>query len=156
MERTRTYECMILLDNREVRNGWQSLKDSIAGVFTKHGAEIASSKRWDERRLAYPIKGQLRGTYLLIYTTCDTQQMAGIRRDLQFNESVLRSLLQVCDEVPQSAYEPEAAFDHTAVAIDDAPDEAPAAAEPEAPAEASAEAETETETEATTAGEEKA
>lgn len=134
MQRTRTYECMLLLDNREVRNGWQSLKDSVAGLFTKHGAEIVSSKRWDERRLAYPIKGQQRGTFLLTYAKCDTQQLAGIRRDLQFNESVMRSLLTLCEEVPQSAFEPEAAFDHTAVAIDDSPSEPEAVVE-EAPVE---------------------
>jgi small subunit ribosomal protein S6 len=29
--------------------------------------KILSSRRWDERRLAYPIKGQNRGTYLLVY-----------------------------------------------------------------------------------------
>lgn len=146
---------MILLDNREVRNGWQSLKDSIAGIFGKHGAEIVSSKRWDERRLAYPIKGQQRGTFLLTYAKCDTQQMAGIRRDLQFNESVLRNMMLVCDEVPQSAYEPEAAFDHTAVAIEDtqaaepaAAEEAPAESEPEAGAAAEPATATATETQA--------
>jgi small subunit ribosomal protein S6 len=126
---------MILLDNREVRNGWQALKDSVAAIFTKHGAEVVSSKRWDERRLAYPIKGQLRGTYLLAYVKSDTQQVVGIRRDLQFNESVLRSMMLVCEEVPQSAFEPEAAFDHTAVAIDDAPSATETAAEQAAAAE---------------------
>ena len=63
--KTRTYECMCLLDNREVRKGWQPLKDAVAGVFNKHGARILSARRWDERRLAYAIKGQQRGTYLL-------------------------------------------------------------------------------------------
>jgi ribosomal protein S6 len=123
---------MCLLDNREVRNGWQPLKDAVAGHFTKHGAKILSARRWDERRLAYPIKGQNRGTYLLVYFSADTQAVAGIRRDLQFNESVLRSLLVDCAEVPAGAYEPEAAFDVNAIPADDAPDviEEPAA-EPE-------------------------
>jgi ribosomal protein S6 len=77
-------------------------------MFTKHGAKILSSRRWDERRLAYPIEGQQRGTYLLVYFAVDTQAVAAIRRDLQFNESLLRSLLVECAEVPQGAYEPEA------------------------------------------------
>ncbi|GAB4152486.1 MAG: hypothetical protein Fur0037_21290 [Planctomycetota bacterium] len=110
---------MILLDNREVRAGWQNLKDDVVGIFAKHNAEVVSSKRWDERRLAYPIRGQMRGTYLLTYAKCDTQALAGIRRDLQFHEAVLRSLLKVCDEIPEAAYEPEAAFDPTAVVVDE-------------------------------------
>lgn len=141
MQRTRTYECMCLLDNREVRKGWQPLKDAVVGQFTKHGAKVLSSRRWDERRLAYPIKGQLRGTYLLVYFAADTQALTGIRRDLQFNESLLRYLLLECAEVPQAAYEPEADFDVNTIPSDDAPQPTPAAApEPEAPADAATEA----------------
>ena len=130
LDRTNTYECMCVLDNREVRNGWQTLKDAVAGIFTKHGAQILSSRRWEERRLAYPIRRQQRGTYLLTYFKSDTQQLTGIRRDLQFQESVLRSLVLACEEVPQSAYEPEAAFDVNAIPSEDAP----AASPPVAPA----------------------
>ena len=133
MQRTRTYECMCLLDNREVRKGWQPLKDAVLAMFTKHGAKILSGKRWEERRLAYPIKGQHRGTYLLVYFSADTQALGGIRRDLQFNESLLRYLLVECAEVPQGAYEPEAAFDVNAIPSDDAPPPPPPApaAEPD-------------------------
>lgn len=141
MQRTRTYECMCLLDNREVRKGWQPLKDAVVGQFTKHGAKVLSARRWEERRLAYPIKGQHRGTYLLVYFGADTQTVAGIRRDLQFNESLLRYLLLECAEVPQAAYEPEAAFDVNAIPSDDAPVPVPAPApEAEAPAEGPVEA----------------
>ena len=121
MQRTRTYECMCLLDNREVRKGWQPLKDSVSGLFTKHGAQILSARRWDERRLAYPIDGQQRATYLLAYLKADTQSITGIRRDLQFSDLVLRSLVLSCEEVPQSAYEPEADFDVNAIPVDDSP-----------------------------------
>ncbi|HZN41753.1 MAG TPA: 30S ribosomal protein S6 [Planctomycetota bacterium] len=121
MERTRTYECMCLLDNREVRKGWQPLKDSVLAMFTKHGAKVLSGRRWDERRLAYPIKGQQRGTYLLVYFSANTQVLGAIRRDLQFNESLLRFLLVECEDVPQAAYEPEAAFDINTIPSDDAP-----------------------------------
>jgi small subunit ribosomal protein S6 len=128
---------MCLLDNREVRKGWQPLKDAITGLFTKHGAKILSSRRWEERRLAYPINGQHRGTYLLVYFAVDTQAVAAMRRDLQFNEALLRWLLVDCAEVPQGAYEPEADFDVNAIPADDAPVEPPApaaAAEPAADA----------------------
>ncbi len=145
LQRTRTYECMCLLDNREVRKGWQPAKDAVTGLFKKHGAKILSDRRWDERRLAYSIKGQQRGTFLLVYFAADTQTVSAIRRDLQFNESLLRYLLVDCDEVPQTAYEPEAEFDVNAIPQDDAPDapepEPEPAAEPETPTEAPAETE---------------
>lgn len=128
MERNRTYECMCLLDNREVKSGWQPLKETVVGIFQKHGAEVVSARRWDERRLAFPIRGQLRATYLLSYFKADTQQVAGIRRDLQFKEVVLRSLVVGCTEVPATAFEPEAAFDVNAIPLEEQP--RPRAAEP--------------------------
>ena len=112
---------MCLLDNREVRKGWDSLKDAIAGLFTKHGAKVLSNRRWDERRLAYPIDGQIRATYLLLYFSMDTQAIPALRRDLQFSEPMLRYMITDCVEVPADAYEPEAEFDINSIPEDEAP-----------------------------------
>ena len=127
MQRTKTYECMCLLDNREVRKGWESLKTAVAGLFTKHGAKVLSSRRWDERRLAYPMKGQLRATYLLIYFSIDTNAIPALRRELEFSEEMLRYMITDCAEVPADAYEPEAEFDVASIPVDDAPEPAVAA-----------------------------
>ncbi|MEZ6037550.1 MAG: 30S ribosomal protein S6 [Planctomycetota bacterium] len=123
MERNRTYECMCVLDNREVRKGWEPLKSAVTGLFTKHEAKVISSRRWDERRLAYPINGQNRATYLLVYFSSDTDAIGHLRRDLEFSEPVMRYMITDCAEVPQAAYEPEAEFDVNAIPGDDATDE---------------------------------
>lgn len=142
-----TYETMLLLDNREVKKGWDTLKSEVAGLFTKHGSEVVSARRWDERRLAYPIKGQQRATYLLMYHSSATDSIPAINRELQYAEPVLRSLTLVCEEIPEEAHQPEAEFDESAVPIDEDPpvvEAAPAEEAEEAPkaeGEASAEAE---------------
>ncbi len=118
---------MCLLDNREVRKGWEPLKEAVAGMFTKHGAKVLSNRRWDERRLAYPINGQNRATYLLLYFSTDTQHIPALRRELEFSEPMMRYLITECEEVPQDAYEPEADFDVDAIPVDDS------APEPEEP-----------------------
>ncbi len=117
----RTYETMVLLDNREVKKGWDALKSDVCGLFEKHGAKIVSARRWDERRLAYPINGQLRGTYLLMYHDAPTESIVPINRELQYSETVLRSLTTVCEEIPEEAHQPEAEFDVNAIPEDDAP-----------------------------------
>ncbi|MGC6489633.1 MAG: 30S ribosomal protein S6 [Planctomycetota bacterium] len=137
MNRTRNYECMCLLDNREVRKGWEPLKEAVAGMFTKHEAKILSNRRWDERRLAYPIDGQLRATYLLLYFAADTQTLPAIRRELEFSESMLRYMITECEEIPADAYEPEAEFDVDAIPEDDAPEVEAPEVEEEPAAEAS-------------------
>lgn len=115
----RTYEAMVLLDNREVKQGWQALKDQVCGLFTKHGASIKSAKRWDERRLAYPIKHQLRGTYMLAYFEAETSELTAIRRELDYAEAVFRHMTFACEDIPADAFEPEAEFDESAVRVED-------------------------------------
>ena len=117
----RTYECMLLLDNREVKKGWDELKTSVTGLFEKHGAEVVSARRWDERRLAFPIKRQKRATYLLMYFNADAPQVQAIRRDMEFNEAMLRNFVTSCEKIPDEAFEPEASFDMASIRVDDDP-----------------------------------
>jgi small subunit ribosomal protein S6 len=133
----RTYETVSLRDNWKGKRVWQSLKDQVCGLFTKHGATIKSAKRWDERRLAYPIQHQLRGTYLLAYYEAETSELAAIRRELEYAEAVFRHMTLACEEIPADAYDPEAEFDESAVRVEDTsmtdlPEDEP---EEEAPAE---------------------
>ena len=51
----RIYEGMYLLDNAVVREDWNAAKLIVTGILEKHGATIHSARRWDERRLTYPI-----------------------------------------------------------------------------------------------------
>ncbi len=105
-----TYEAMLLLDNREVKKGWDGLKEIVDGVFKKHGAEIIVAKRWDERKLAYEIKKQRRATYYLAYIKAAPDSLAQMNFDLKLSEPILRHLILKVDEIPAEAYEPEKEF----------------------------------------------
>lgn len=127
----KTYETMVLLDNREVKKGWDVLKSDVGGLFEKHAAKIVSARRWDERRLAYPIKGQQRATYLLIYHEAPTSAIIPINRELMYSEVVLRHMTTAIEEIPADAHEPEAEFDPEAIPTDDDPVESSVATEEE-------------------------
>jgi len=140
---TRLYEGMILLDNDAVRSGWDSAKAKATGLFEKHGVKVHTARRWGERRLAYPIKGRHRGTYLLTYSEIPADSMAGLQRDLEIDEAILRYLFLRADEVPQaeteqSEAEAGAEFTVPEPPADDAHDEAPIPADEAKPAEAKA------------------
>jgi len=122
----KTYECMVLVKNQEVRKGWQACKQSVVDMLTKHRAEVLSARRWEERRLAYPIKGEQRATYLLIYFKSDHVVPNAIRRELEFSDKVLRHLVLQCEEVPADAFTPETAFDEARVGEDIPPPPPPA------------------------------
>jgi small subunit ribosomal protein S6 len=95
------YESMFLLDNQAVRAGWKQAKASVTDVLSKHGARVATARRFDERKLAYPIRGRRRGTYLLAYYEIDPNQIDGLRRELDLSETVLRYLQLTVEAIPE-------------------------------------------------------
>lgn len=102
---TQIYEGMFLLDNQAVRTDWGHAKAAVTDALAKHGAKVLSARRWDERRLAYPIKGRQRGTYLLSYFELDGARAPGLRRDLDIEERVLRYLILSREALPEGEVE---------------------------------------------------
>ena len=124
------YEGMFLLDNDVVREGYEGAKALVTGALDKHGATLLSARRWDERRLAYPIKGRRRATFLITYYQIDGNEIPGLRREFDLSEKVLRYLFNSVDAVPEGEVElaqAEGATDFTVPEppADDAPDPEP-------------------------------
>ena len=65
-ERTRPYEGMFLFPQSATAD-LQGAVDHVKEILGRSGAEILSIAKWDERRLAYDIKGNKRGVYFLVY-----------------------------------------------------------------------------------------
>ena len=45
----------------------QNAINIVRGMIEKHGGQVLVLKRWDERKLAYEVEGQKRGTYFISY-----------------------------------------------------------------------------------------
>lgn len=118
---TRTYECMFLVDNDVVRAGWQGAKKAVSDLLGKHGGGFVTSRRWAERRLAYPIRHKNRATYLLAYCDLDPIQMNDLRRDLDINETVLRYLILAAEAVPDEERELTAAEEGSEFVVPEPP-----------------------------------
>ena len=97
---TRLYEAMFLLDNQVVREDWKKAKAIVTDTLTKHGATVKCARRWDERKLAYPIRGKHRATYLIAYYEMGNEAIPAMRRDFELNESVLRYLILARELIP--------------------------------------------------------
>lgn len=101
----RLYEGMFLLDNQVVREDWKKAKAVVTDLLAKHGATVRAARRWDERKLAYPVGVRKRATYLLAYFEMGNAHIAELRRDLELNEHVLRYLILKAEEVPPTELE---------------------------------------------------
>jgi small subunit ribosomal protein S6 len=87
------YECMFLLDPNKVAGDVPAAAQQLHGLLERNHAEVLASRPWDERRLAYPIKGHKKGLYYLTYFRSDGKNILNLERDLQLNEMVLRYLI---------------------------------------------------------------
>ena len=99
------YEGMFLLNSVEAKRDWEGLSGYVKDTLTKRGAEILKEEHWEDRKLAYEIAGQKRGTYLLIFFKFDPLGIAALRREFQLSEQTLRQLFirHAGDEVPAYA-----------------------------------------------------
>ena len=93
----RTYEGMFLLDagNPDFESASAPVRDLLARVQ----AEVLALKPWDERRLAYEIRGRRRGLYVLTYFRADPAKVAELQHDVQLDERILRALVLSADHV---------------------------------------------------------
>jgi small subunit ribosomal protein S6 len=91
------YEGLFILDSNRYSRDAAGVSGQIANIVQKHGGEILVSRLWEERRLAYPINGQRKGTYWLAYFKLDSNQVAAIERDCRLSDTILRALVLKVD-----------------------------------------------------------
>src|SRR4051812_24393322 len=84
---------MFLLDSTKVAVNWDEAVQQVHDILTKHNSEIIASRQWDERRLAYPVEGQKKGTYLLTYFKTDGSELKEIVADCHLSDLILRELI---------------------------------------------------------------
>ena len=99
------YEGMFLIDSAKAAANWDAVITTIKNILEKAKADIISIKKWDERRLAYEIKGKSRGTYILCYFKSDGEKIRGIERDVQLSERILRVLILSAEHMTQEDIE---------------------------------------------------
>ena len=87
------YEAMFLINPAEAASDWEGVNKTIKAILEKADAEIVSMRKWDERKLAYNIKGQSRGTYILCYFKAEGDKIREIERDVQLSERIMRALI---------------------------------------------------------------
>src|SRR5262245_66527419 len=93
--RTREYEAMFLLDNAAAVADFDGTAAVVDQILSKNGAEIVQKEKWDERKLAYEIRGHKRATYYLTYFRAPVDAPTKISADANLNEKIIRHLIQI-------------------------------------------------------------
>lgn len=93
-----TYEIMFIFDPAAGAN-WEAVEKEVERLMQRAEAEVILTRKLEERRLAYEIAGRKRGLYVLTYFKADGGRIAGLERDAQLSESILRILILRADHI---------------------------------------------------------
>ena len=104
------YEGMFLVDPVKHGEDAEGVEGTVKGLLEKHGAKIEQFEKWDERRLAYEIKGHKRGVYLLAHFHMPGESIAPLREDCKLTEGILREMLVRLDSDIPTYLERSAAY----------------------------------------------
>ena len=103
-QRVSLYEGMFLFP-QSASADFEGVIDHVNEILRRADAEIVAMRKWDERRLAYDIKGNKRGLYILVYFRAEHSRLTGIERDCNLSELLLRSLIIKAEHIPTEEIE---------------------------------------------------
>ncbi len=91
------YECMMILDSTRYARDPKDVSGQITTFVNKGGGKMLVSRLWDERRLAFSIARQRKGTYWLSYFRIDSGKVDELKRQCQLSDSILRCMILKID-----------------------------------------------------------
>ncbi len=91
------YEVMFIakpLEEAEV----DPIVEFVSNLLTKNGCNIEKVDRWGKRHLAYPVKKQADGYYVLVSFEADPAVIKELDRVMKIRDEILKHLIVKIDE----------------------------------------------------------
>ncbi len=92
------YEGMFILDPTKYSRDPAGTAQLVTDLIAQFGGTVLASRLWDERKLAYPIKGHKRGAYWLTYFRMETGKVAALERQCDITDDIIRKLILKVDD----------------------------------------------------------
>ncbi len=92
----KNYEIMYILAPTLDEAGIKTTVESLHKILTDNGAKITGVKEWGMRDLAYPIKKQTKGYYVVVNFDAEPVAVSEFDRVVRLDVRVLRFLVTVC------------------------------------------------------------
>ncbi|MBY0230132.1 MAG: 30S ribosomal protein S6, partial [Gemmataceae bacterium] len=91
------YECMFILDTNKVAGDEAGITRTLHGLLERNHAEVMSTRKWGEPKLAYQIGSHKKGLYLLMYFRSEGKNIEPLEGDFRLNETVIRYMITKID-----------------------------------------------------------
>jgi small subunit ribosomal protein S6 len=86
----RTYEHIFIVHPEVVGDDYAAILDKFKNILTEQNANILKVDEWGARKLAYPVKKQTRGSYVLMTFDADSTVIAEFERRLRLDEKIIK------------------------------------------------------------------
>jgi len=115
------YEGMFILDASKYSRDPAGMAEQVVNLIQQHGGTVLASRLWDERKLAYPIKGHKKGVYWLTYFRMPSGNLVALERQCEITDDILRKLVlkvepRIADALVQHALAGDAGQRRTSAA----------------------------------------
>ena len=93
------YESIFILRSSLADEEAEAVIEKMKNVLTKHGATIVKAENWGKKKLAYEIKHDRRGTYILLqFESAQETVVSELERLYRLEDSVIKFLTVRVDE----------------------------------------------------------
>ena len=86
------YEGLFIFDSTRYGRDQDGVPGQVNELIEKLGGEVLVSRLWDERRMAFAINGQRKGTYWLTYFRLESKKLPELKQPCSINDNILRVL----------------------------------------------------------------
>lgn len=93
------YEILAIASGRFADTEIGGVIGKIEEILKKYECTLHYTQNLERRKLAYPIKHQAYGTYVLIEFDCAVSKMSGLERELRLTPELLRHMIVKRDSV---------------------------------------------------------
>ena len=87
-----SYELVCILNANLSEDDYTRVLGKVSDLITKFGGTVSETTQWGKRRLAYPIKKQFEGNYVLQKVQIKQTALKELDTNLKLSEDVLRYL----------------------------------------------------------------
>jgi len=96
------YECVLIARNDVTQQQVEAVADTLATTLETEGGSIQKREYWGLRSLAYRIKKNRKGHYMLLGLDVKPAQLNEFERQLSLNEDILRYMSIRVDAVDEN------------------------------------------------------
>jgi small subunit ribosomal protein S6 len=86
----KTYEHIFIVHPDVAGEEYTAVLDKFKGILAEQGANLLKLDEWGTRKLAYPVKKQGRGTYVLLVFEGGAGVVSEFERRLRLDEKIIK------------------------------------------------------------------